>query len=138
MAMCQIDEKAPIFPYLVDRGTTTADDLLHFITKAKEHKYLSCGDFLIMDNCRVHTASYIQDRLMELAEEIGFRIVFLPAYSPELNPIEFLFGIIKNKVRALLHDGSNFMDVVARGFGSILPRTVENCYYHTILKNKRK
>ncbi len=135
--MCQISSTTPILTYLVD-GNTVADDLLHFVNKGVESGNISSGDFLIMDNCRVHNAVAIQKRLMEMMEEVGFRIVFLPAYSPELNPIEFIFGIVKNKIRNLLHDGLVFTDVVAQCFATVTPKIVENCYYNSILKKRTK
>ncbi len=136
MAMCQINQRVPILTYVVDKNTV-ADDLIHFICKANRDGFLSQGDFLVMDNCRIHNSSSIRERLLELMSEMGFRIVFLPTYSPELNPIEFLFGVIKKKIRNTLHDGAVFYDVVARSFATITASMVENCYSHTILRTEK-
>jgi hypothetical protein len=133
MSMIQLREEAPIFSYLVKK-TTTADDLLHFVMKAKENNYLKKGDFLIMDNSSVHLAEYTTDRLIQLMNEIGFNLVFLPAYSPELNPIELIFGIIKNSIRHNLGSNSVFTDVVASAFANISLETVFNCYVRCIIK----
>lgn len=56
---------------------------------------LSGGKVLIMDNLRVHHA----DVVMELLELHKIRFLFLPPYSPELNPIEEAFAKIKHFVR---------------------------------------
>lgn len=65
-----------------------------------------------MDNARIHHG----ERILELAEEFGkitanavgsnqnsfhagVRIVFLPPYSPDLNPIEEAFSKIKHFIR---------------------------------------
>jgi transposase len=37
--------------------------------------------------------------LSELCDQFNIRIIFLPFYSPELNPIEFVFGWIKQFIR---------------------------------------
>ena len=46
---------------------------------------------LVMDNARIHHSLIVQ----EYCETIGVRVLFLPPYSPFLNPIELSFGKIK-------------------------------------------
>ena len=54
------------------------------------------GEFiqLIMDNAAYNRASKVR----ELAEELGISLVYLPPYSPNLNPIERLWKFFKKKV----------------------------------------
>ena len=47
---------------------------------------LSTGDVVIMDNLSSHKSQ----RVLELIESVGARVAFLPAYSPDLNPIELI------------------------------------------------
>ena len=55
---------------------------------------LSPGDILVMDNLSAH-----KDReALDLLEKAGVKVRFLPAYSPDLNPIELMWS----KVKALL------------------------------------
>jgi transposase len=49
---------------------------------------------LIMDNAAYNRSSKVK----ELAEELGIRLVYLPPYSPNLNPIERLWKFFKKKV----------------------------------------
>ena len=51
--------------------------------------------FLIVDNLKVHHANALQDWLRESREKHGFRIFYLPSYSPELNPDEYLNRDVK-------------------------------------------
>jgi len=46
--------------------------------------------FLIVDNLKVHHAKLLQPWFEEQKQENGFRIFYLPSYSPELNPDEYL------------------------------------------------
>ena len=55
--------------------------------------------FLILDNLRVHHSNKVRDWLNKHTEHI--EIFFLPAYSPELNPDEYLNCDLK----ALVHGG---------------------------------
>jgi transposase len=48
-----------------------------------------------MDNLAVHKSP----RVAALVEAVGAEVKFLPAYSPDLNPIEKMWS----KIKALLH-----------------------------------
>lgn len=48
-----------------------------------------------MDNLEAH----ISKRVRELIEQRGCRLVYLPSYSPDYNPIEEAFAKIKNLLR---------------------------------------
>jgi len=56
---------------------------------------LEPGDILIMDNLSTHKVAGIR----ELVEKAGARIMYLPPYSPDLNPIEKTFSKVKNLLR---------------------------------------
>ena len=51
---------------------------------------------LVVDNASIHRV----DGIREMVEEHGARLVYLPAYSPDLNPIELAFSSIKAWLRA--------------------------------------
>lgn len=46
---------------------------------------------LIMDNAPFHQP----DRIQELCNDAGVKLLFLPPYSPDLNPIEEFFAELK-------------------------------------------
>jgi len=54
--------------------------------------------FLILDNLRVHHARVVKAWLQDYTEDI--ELFFLPAYSPELNPDEYLNGDLKAGVHS--------------------------------------
>jgi transposase len=54
--------------------------------------------FLILDNLRVHHAKIVKEWLMEHTAEI--ELFYLPSYSPELNPDEYLNGDLKAGVHS--------------------------------------
>jgi len=49
---------------------------------------------IILDNFRSHWAN----KTRETAEKLGIILVFLPPYSPDLNPIEFIWKSIKREL----------------------------------------
>ena len=52
--------------------------------------------YMVLDNAGYNRSYRVQD----LAEELGIKILYLPAYSPNLNPIERLWKFMKKKVMA--------------------------------------
>jgi transposase len=52
---------------------------------------LAHGDIVIMDNLRTHKVAGV----MEAIEAADATALFLPAYSPDLNPIEQVFSKLK-------------------------------------------
>jgi transposase len=56
---------------------------------------LKAGQVVVLDGLGAHRTA----RVRELVEERGAELLFLPSYSPDLNPIEEAFSKIKNIVR---------------------------------------
>ena len=54
------------------------------------------GDIVIMDNLSAHKS----DQTLALIQAAGAQVQFLPAYSPDLNPIEKMWSKIKSLLRS--------------------------------------
>jgi transposase len=57
---------------------------------------LKSGDAVIMDNLRVHKLAGVRAAI----EAVGAKLLFIPPYSPDLNPIELAFSKLKALLRA--------------------------------------
>ena len=79
-------------------ATNNKWDFVHVIVWLIDQGALGAGDFLVMDNARIHHAADSAQIVDGLMLAIGARLLFLPAYSPELNPCEFVFGYVKEKM----------------------------------------
>lgn len=53
---------------------------------------------IVMDNAAFHR----KKQLYSIAKENGYRLIFLPPYSPELNPIEKFWSWLKRYLRKIL------------------------------------
>jgi transposase len=58
---------------------------------------LSEDDVLLLDNSSVHKSKLVLSTL----EECGIKYMFLPPYSPDLNPIELLWAWMKSILKKL-------------------------------------
>ena len=56
-------------------------------------KELTNPSVIVLDNAPFHR----KNKLPELAEKYGHKILFLPKYSPDFNPIEQSFGLLKRR-----------------------------------------
>ena len=57
------------------------------------------GDYFICDNAPIHDSDDILETLDDTLTVAGVRLIFLPKYSPELNPCESVFGKVKEYLR---------------------------------------
>ena len=67
---------------------------------------------IVMDNAAFHRKS----RLPLLAQKYGHRLIFLPPYSPEFNPIEHFWARIKHRLKSTLPKFEHFDDALAACF----------------------
>ncbi len=62
----------------------------HFLKKIVLPKTTS-NSIIVLDNARIHDF----DNISEILDPMGVKFLFLPAYSPDLNPIEIWFSTYK-------------------------------------------
>ena len=88
---------------------------------------LKPGDIVVMDNLSSHKRL----RTRQLIEAAGAELVFLPPYSPDLNPIEMIFAKVKQLLRSL---ACRTRDKLWRAMQSILDQITAtdaiNCFRH--------
>lgn len=78
------------------------------------------GDIVVMDNLAPHK----HDQILALIRAAGASVRFLPAYSPDLNPIEMMWS----KVKALLRKAAarTHTDLLAAIAAALAAVTAEN------------
>jgi transposase len=89
--------------------------------------HLTPGDVVILDNLSSHRRASTQ----ALIESAGAQLLFLPPYSPDLNPIEQVFSKIKQLLRSL---ACRTREALWRTMQSVLDRVTTsdaaNCFRH--------
>ena len=77
-----------------------------FLDEVEENKVI------VMDNASFHC----KNRLYELCKESNknLRLIFLPPYSPELNPIEKYWATLKRKVKKFIKRDEGFIEQLCK------------------------
>lgn len=85
------------------------------------------GSVLVMDNWTVHHGDEVRD----LAQRFGCELLYLPTYSPDLNPTEHLFAKVKAFVKRLR---PNTIDNLIQAFGdavhTVSPQNILSSVLH--------
>jgi len=81
---------------MTHHGTVNASVYRRFVRRHLV-PWLRPGDLVLMDNLNIHKGQAVRDAIAAA----GAQAVYLPTYSPELNPIELLWADLKRDLRKL-------------------------------------
>lgn len=76
------------------RGGLGGDDFLYWV-KTHLVTHLWKGAIVVMDNLASHKVAGVKEAI----EAVGARVLYLPPYSPDLNPIELMWSKVKTLLR---------------------------------------
>lgn len=93
--LCAIRLDGPFAPLLID-GPVNGDVFLAWVEQVLIPE-LRPGEVVVMDNLSTHRMACVSRRI----EEAGFSVLYLPPYSPDLNPIESMWSQVKSILRKL-------------------------------------
>ena len=77
-------------------------------------KLISVRSVIIMDNASWHRKKVLR----KLAEVAGCRVIFLPPYSPDFNPIEKVWANLKNFIKNYMRNFSSLNQAALAFFDS--------------------
>jgi transposase len=63
---------------------------------------------VILDNASIHRSIKVR----ELIEQAGCYLIYLPPYSPDLNPIENYWAVLKAHIKKLRHKFDNIIEAI--------------------------
>jgi len=88
---------------------------------------LKPGDVVIMDNCSVHK---VEGSLQPIYAR-GAEVMFLPPYSPDLNPIEMAWSKVKSILRKLKpRNDKDMQNAIKTALDAITKTDIENWFAH--------
>lgn len=83
------------------------------------------GDIVVMDNLPAHKPTAVRTAI----ENAGAELRFLPAYSPDFNPIEMAFSKLKAFLkRHAPRTINDLWDTIARGIDTFTPNDCQNYF----------
>jgi transposase len=88
---------------------------------------LGRGQIVVMDNLSVHKSKRVQ----RLIEQAGATLLFLPPYSPDMNPIEEAFSKLKAALRkAGARRREALVEATGRALDAITPEDIRGFFSH--------
>jgi transposase len=88
---------------------------------------LDSGDIIVMDNLSSHKVSGITEAI----EAVGAKVLFLPPYSPDFNPIELMWSKVKSILRKLKVRSAELLeDAIALALDSVSPSDTIGWFSH--------
>ena len=124
--------------FMFSQESMNQQKLIEFLERLL--KDIPCKVYIILDNLKVHHGKLVEDWIEEHKDRI--RLFFLPAYSPEYNPDEYLNNDLKQtigsqrqaKTEADLQQNANaFMTSLSQN-----PKHVQSYFGHPTLAPYRK
>ena len=113
-------------PSLAVEGATTRPVFETYVEKVLLPG-LRRGQIVVMDNLTAHKG----DRIKELIESAGCELLYLPPYSPDLNPIEEAFSKIKGLLRkAAARSREALIEALGRALEAITSEDARGFFEH--------
>jgi transposase len=97
----------------------TNTEVFHAYVREVLVPYLRPGDIVVMDNLGAHK----NERTIALIEQSGAEVRFLPACSPDLNPIEMMWSKVKallRKAQSRIHP--DLLHAIASALNAVTPQ----------------
>ena len=114
-----------VAPLIFDRPMN--GEIFQFYVVTQLAPALRPGDIVVMDNLGSHKSQAVDDAIRAR----GARLLFLPPYSPDLNPIEKLFSKLKTLLRAAAERNvDDLWDRVGEILNQISPTECQNYIRH--------
>lgn len=102
--------KTSIAPFVFNRTCNT--NLFEAWVEQFLIKELEPGQVVVMDNATFHKSQ----RTKELIESVGCRLIFLPPYSPDLNPIEKFWANMKRWIKSKISNTQSLQTTIDEFF----------------------
>jgi transposase len=113
-------------PAMTVQGGTTAAVFAAYLERVLTPA-LRPGQLVVVDNVGAHKP----ERMAELVHAAGCELVFLPAYSPDLSPVEGAFSKIKTRVKAASARTHQALDTaIAAALEAVTPADAAGWFAH--------
>src|SRR4051794_9724801 len=114
-----------IAPFVLD-GPMTGEAFRIYVEEVLAPE-LKAGNAVVMDNLRVHKVKGVEEAI----RAVGGSVLYLPSYSPDLNPIEQFFAKLKGLLRkSSARTKEVLWEAVGRHLDEFTPQECQNYLAH--------
>jgi len=111
-------------------NSPTDSDIFRLYVRECLAPSLKPGDVVVMDNLSPHKSAGVREAI----EAVGARLLYLPPYSPDFNPIENMWSKVKQHLRSLAAETfERLCEAVDSALSSVTPQDCQgffrNCGY---------
>ena len=107
------------------------DEALQTVDPIRQRPILEVGDIVVVDNLAAHHGE-AERALRSFLNDLGMELLFLPVYSPDLNPVEEVFSklkhLLKYKYRELVWENLEY--ALLRAVGDVTAADMFGYYKH--------
>jgi transposase len=114
-------------PCLAVIGSTTATVFEAYVERVLCPSLKRAVKWLVMDDLSAHKG----ERVKELIEQRGCELLYLPPYSPDLNPIEEAFSKVKRILRkAESRMREALVEAIGAAISAVTAKDARGCFEH--------
>jgi transposase len=98
------------------KESSKAKDVSEFLERIKGEN--DCGIIVTLDNSKTHHA----DITVKKAKQLDMIFVFLPAYSPDLNPLEYIWKSIRKDIsKEIIESVTRLRELIRNKYTELAP-----------------
>jgi transposase len=105
--------------FKIQKSPCNGESFLEFLKSLELPK----DTVIVLDNCRIHKTKEV----LSFATTKNWILLFTPPYSPDCNPVEMIFGLLKGKYRK---DNIRSVAKIEKLLSEIPSETIRNAYEH--------
>ena len=136
LAAVTVKTTAKPVSFIVIEETSNSYTFLKFVEYLIDNCVLVRGDIFVVDNCSIHMSGDNDSLQNMLFFKCGILMVPLPPYTPELNPCEFVFQTLVQRMRSKNNrerskNNAKFIQKVESELSNFVRNDVVKEYIHT-------
>ena len=110
------------------KGTSDGDTFYdftqtHLLPHLMPYNGINMHSVVVLENCSIHHVHEVRKAI----EDVGAVVLFLPPYSPDLNPIEEVFSKVKYSLKTISIELPHITDLNTLLLASFSTVTMEDC-----------
>ena len=107
-------------------GGVKSEHMVSFILQLAQR--MPPHGIIVLDNAKVHRSRDMR----EVLDQLNCGHIFLPPYSPDYNPIELFFNIVKNNLKRIEIFNLPLLEGIIRSIEMVDNRIYERIVLHTV------